>query len=138
MERAERSNSARLDRIADAQVRMSNSFDVLVRHLCESQVNRAPPIQYNTVPTQSFTPPPSTHSYTPSHVGSAHSNTPFPVGFPHSYTAHTTAPTRSYTSLSTIPAQSHSVQPMGPAPQSYRQLLEEPSQEQEDLDVGSW
>lgn len=34
MEKAERSNSARPDTIAEAQVRMSKSFYVLVRHLC--------------------------------------------------------------------------------------------------------
>lgn len=32
MEKAERSNSVKLDTFAEAQVRMSNSFDVLVRH----------------------------------------------------------------------------------------------------------
>ena len=50
MEKAERCNSARLDTIAEAHVRMSNSFDVLVRHLCQPQLNRAPPMQYYIAP----------------------------------------------------------------------------------------
>lgn len=115
MEKAERSNSARLDTIAEAQVRMNNSFDVLVRHLCQPQVNCAPPMQYYTAPAHSLTPPP---------MGSAHSYTSPPMASAHSYTPPTMAP-----------AHSQTVQQMGPAHQSsYRQLLEEHSNE-EDLDL---
>ncbi|CAL8391533.1 unnamed protein product [Arctogadus glacialis] len=140
MEKAERRNSARLDTIAEAHVRMSNSFDVLVRHLCQPQPNRAPPMQYYTAPAHSYTPPPMApvHSYTPPPMAPAHSYTAPPMGSAHSYTTPPMGSAQSHTTPPMGSAHSHTAQQMGPAPQScYRQLLEGHSDE-EDHDPVSW
>lgn len=66
IETAERSNSERLDIIVQAQIKMSNSFDILVRHLTSQPQAPAP----HMAPT---------HSYTPRHMGPAHQHTAQPM-----------------------------------------------------------
>ena len=51
IEQAERSNRERLDTIAEAQIRISHSFDFLVRHI----TSQPPPPM---APAHSYTPPP--------------------------------------------------------------------------------
>nr|XP_055026761.1 uncharacterized protein LOC129416479 [Misgurnus anguillicaudatus]XP_055049479.1 uncharacterized protein LOC129434889 [Misgurnus anguillicaudatus] len=129
LEKAEKSNSNRLDTIAEAQIRISHSFDALVRHMTsQPQANRAPPDHYNTA--QLMAP---AHPYTPSPMGPAHSYTAQPMAPAHSYTPPPMGPAHSYTPAPMGPAHSYATQPMGPAlPSSYRQfLLGEHSDEEE-------
>ncbi|XP_060774796.1 uncharacterized protein LOC132884829 [Neoarius graeffei] len=112
MEKAERSNSERLDTIAEAHVRLNNSFDVLVRHLCQPRANCAAPFQYNTAPEHSHTTPstaPANSYPAPPSMATAHSYTAPPsIATVHSYTAPpSTAPANSYTAPPSI-ATAHS------------------------------
>lgn len=87
LEKAEESNRERLDKIAEAQIQLSNNFKILVQHLCQP---RGPPVHYCA-----YTP---THSYTPPPMAQRPLFTPSPMP-PHYYARH---PCR--------------VEPRGPAP----------------------
>ncbi|CAK6969736.1 Hypothetical predicted protein [Scomber scombrus] len=131
IEQAERSNRERLDTIAEAQIRISHSFDFLVRHI----TSQPPPPMF---PAHTYTPPPMApaHTYTPPPMAPAHTYTAQAMAPAYPYTPQHMGPAHPYTPQHMGPAHSYTAQPMAPIPpSSYRRLLEEEHSDEEDVDL---